>query len=54
MNEKTKDKKTDPVVYIPPPYAEQLLRISYESDQTIEEIVENAIIHYLERSHENG
>ena len=41
-------------VFIPYPLSEQLLRIAYESDQTIEEIVENAIIHYLERSHENG
>ena len=41
-------------IYIPYPLSEQLLRIAYESDQTIEEIVENAIIHYLERSRDNG
>lgn len=41
-------------IYIPYPLSEQLLRISYESDQSIEEIVETAITHYLERSHDNG
>ena len=41
-------------IFIPDPLAERLLRVSYESDRSIEEIVETALIHYLERNHGNG
>ena len=41
-------------LFIPFPLSEQLLRIVYESDQSIEEIVETALIHYLERICDNG
>ena len=36
-------------IFIPDPFAEQLIRIAYESDKSIEEIVETALIHCLER-----
>ncbi len=41
-------------IFIPYPLSEQLLRIAYESEKSIEEIVENALIHHLERNYDNG
>ena len=41
-------------LFIPYPLSEQLIQTACESEQAIEEIVETALIHYMERSSDNG